>query len=59
MTLASTGALEIEAKVKYIRTLARGEALSKFDLVSADAKNIEARLYADYLLKGLARYFLL
>ena len=54
MTLAAIGTLEMEAKVQYLCTLVRGEALRQFDLVSADAKNIEARLYADYLLKVLA-----
>ena len=30
--------LETEAKVQYVCMLVRGEALSHFDLVSADAK---------------------
>ena len=59
MTLEAAGTLETEAKVWYICTLVRGEALRQFDLVSADAKNTETLLYVDYLLKGLAWYFFL
>ena len=57
MTLASTGTLETEVKFQYLRTLVRGEALRWLDFVSADAKSIEALLYVDYLLNGLAWYF--
>ena len=57
MTIAATGALGIEAKVQYRRTLVRGEATCQFDLVSADAKNTETLLDVYYLLKGLAWYF--
>ena len=38
MTLAATEIIETEAKVLYICTLVRGEALRQFDLVSDDAK---------------------
>ena len=54
MTLVATGALETEAKVQYLRTLVRGEALRQFDLVSSDAENTETLFDVDYLLKGLA-----
>ena len=53
MTLASSGTLETESKVQFIRTLVCGEALCQFDLVSSDAKNTGTQLYVDYLLKGL------
>ena len=39
MTLAATGTLDIEAKVQYLCTLVRGEALCQFNLLSADVKN--------------------
>ena len=55
-TLAATGTIETEAKVQYLRTLLRGGALHQFDLLYADVKNTETRLYADDLLKGLAWY---
>ena len=57
MTLETTGTIEMEAKVKYLHKLFRGEALRQFDLVSADAKNTETLLDVDYLLKGLAWFF--
>ena len=51
-TLSATVTLEMEANVQYFCTLIRGEALRKFDLVSADTKNIETLLDIDYQLKG-------
>ena len=40
MTLAPTGTFEIEVRVRYLRTLVRGEALRQFDLLYDDVKNI-------------------
>ena len=51
MTLAATGTLEIDAKIQYLRTLIRGEALCQFDLVSADIENTET-LNVDYYIRG-------
>ena len=39
MTLVATGIFETEAKVRYLRTLVRGEALRQFDLLYAEMKN--------------------
>ena len=36
MTLAASGALKTGAKIQCLRMLVRGEALCKFDLLSAD-----------------------
>ena len=36
MTLAASGALEAGAKIQYLRTLVRREALHQFDSFSAD-----------------------
>ena len=55
-TLAASGNIEMEAKVKYLCTLVHGEVLRQFDLVSADVKNTGTQSYVDYLLKGLAWY---
>ena len=38
--------------------LFRGEALRQFGLLSADVENTDTSLNVDYLLKGLAWYFL-
>ena len=43
MTLAETGMLETDAKIQYISTLVRAEALSQFNLLSADAENTETQ----------------
>ena len=56
MTLSATGTLEAEAKVQYLCTLPRGEALRQFDSLYSDMKNIETPLDVDYLLKGLVWY---
>ena len=47
MTLVASGTLETEAKVQYLCTIFRGEALRQFDLVSADEKNIGTQLDVD------------
>ena len=39
MNLAVTGPPDIDAKIQYLRTLVRGEALRQFDLFSADVEN--------------------
>ena len=36
ITLAASGTLEIGAKIQYIRTIVRGEALRQFESLSAD-----------------------
>ena len=58
MTLGAMVTLETDPKVQYLCMLVREEALIHFDLVSADAKNTETLLDVDYVLKGLAWYFL-
>ena len=57
MTLMATGVLETDAKVQYFHTLARGDKLSQFGLLSADVDNTDTSITVDYLLKGLAWYF--
>ena len=49
--------LDMDAKVQYLSTLVRGEALCQFDFLYADVKNKETYLTVDDLLKGLRRYF--
>ena len=58
MILADTGTIETEAKVQYLHTLLFGKSLHQFDLLYIDVKNTETSLDVDYLLKGLAWYFL-
>ena len=58
MTLAATGTLDMKAKVHYICTLVRGEFLLQFDLLSADVENTDTTLTVEYLIKGLACFFL-
>ena len=58
MILVTTGTLETEAKVQYIFTLIRGEALLYFDLLSYDVENMDTYLTVYDLIKGLAWYFL-
>ena len=41
MTLASSGMLETGSKVRYLRTLVRGEVLRKFDSFSSDVESME------------------
>ena len=41
MTLVATETLEMDAKIWYLCTLVRGEALLQFDLLSADVENTE------------------
>ena len=53
MTLAVTGMLEMEAKVWYLCTLVRGEALHQFDLLYSDVENMDTSLTVDCLLNGL------
>ena len=57
MTLEAAGTLETEAKVWYICTLVRGEALRQFDLVSSDTRSTETLLDVDGILKGLAWHY--
>ena len=57
MTLAATGTLVMDAKVQYLCTLFRGEALRKFYFLSTNVKNTDTSLTVDYLLKGLGWYF--
>ena len=57
MTLAVTGMLEMDAKIQYLCTLVRGEALHQFYLLPADAENTKT-LNVDYYIKGLALYLL-
>ena len=48
----------MDAKIQYLHTLVRGEALRQFDLLSADVKNTETIHMDDYI-KGSALYFYL
>ena len=57
MTLSATVMLDTYAKVQYIHTLVRGEALCQFDLLSADMEDTNTSLTVDCLLKGLGWYF--
>ena len=56
MTLMASGTLETGAKVQYLRTLVRGEALHQFDSLYADVEITEP-LTVEYIIKGLALYF--
>ena len=38
MTTVATGNLDMDAKIQYFSTLVHGEALHKFDLLSADVE---------------------
>ena len=55
-TPAATGAPEMDAKIRYLRTLVRGEALPQFELLSTNVENTE-NLNVDYYIKGLALNF--
>ena len=57
MTLVSTVTQEMGAKIHYICTVVRGEAVLQFEFLSADVENTDTSLTVDYLLKGLAWYF--
>ena len=58
MTLMATGILEVDAKIHYLRTLFRGEALHQFELLSANVENMDTlNLY--YYINCLASYFTL
>ena len=50
MTLAATETLDMDAKVQYLCTLFRGEALRKFDLMSTDVENTDTSLTVMYIL---------
>ena len=50
------GTLETEAKVQYLHTLFRGEALHEFCFLYADVKNTDTSSNVDDLIKGLAWY---
>ena len=52
------GTIKTESKVQYICMLVRGEALHQFDLLYVDVENKNSSLDVDYLLNGLAWYFL-
>ena len=54
-TLTESGTLEAGAKYQYLRTIAYGEALCQFYLLSADIKGTE-NLNVDYIIRGLAQY---
>ena len=59
ITLESTGTQETNAQVQYLCTLVRGEEFSQFDFLSDDMGNMDTSLTVYFVLKGLARYFLL
>ena len=54
ITLAATEMLDTDAKVQYLHTNFRGEALYQFDLLSTDMKNADTPLTVDSLTKVLA-----
>ena len=56
MTLAVSGTLEVGAKIQYLCTLVRGEALHQFDSLSADVESMQT-LNVVEIIKGLAHYF--
>ena len=56
MTLATTGALEMDAKIQYLYTPIHGEGLRQFGFLSADVEDTETP-NVDYYIKGLASYF--
>ena len=53
MNLAASGMLEVGAKIQYLCTLFRGEALRKFDLFSDDVESTQI-LNVDDIVKDLA-----
>ena len=55
--LTGSGALKEGAKIQYIFSIVRGEALRQFDLLSADVEGTETLSFDD-IIKGLAQYFL-
>ena len=56
MTLAASGALEVGAKIQYLRTLVRREALHQFELLSYEVESTQT-LNVDEIIKGLVHYF--
>ena len=54
MTLAESGTPEAGAKIRYLCTLVRREALRHFDLLSADVESTQT-LNVDEIIKGLAQ----
>ena len=59
MTLETTGTMEMNLKVQYLRTLVHGEELCQFELLYADVENTDISLSVGYLIKVLEWYFLL
>ena len=56
MNIAASGTLETAAKVQYLHTLLRGEALRKFDLMSADVESTNP-LTVEAIILGLGTCF--
>ena len=56
MNLALLGTLEMGAKIEYLRTLVRGEALRKFDLFTDDMEGMNP-LTVETIILGLYSYF--
>ena len=56
ITLAASGTLEDGAKIQYLRTLVRGEALRKFDLFTDDMEGMNP-LTVETIILGLYSYF--
>ena len=54
--LAASGILEAGAKIQYLPTLVRREALHHFDLLSDDVESTKTFNIND-IIKGLAQYF--
>ena len=57
MNLAASGTLEADANSQQLCTLVRGEALCRFESLSADVESTET-LNVDYIIRVLAQYFL-
>ena len=58
MALAVSGTLGTDAKVRYLCTLVRGEALHRFYLMSADVEGTNT-LTVETIILGLAAYVFL
>ena len=54
MTLVASGTMDMGAKIKYLLTLVRREALRQFDLLSADVESTRTLNVGD-LIKGLVQ----
>ena len=54
--LVTTGMMETDTNIQYLRMLVCGEVLCQFDLLFADSESTET-LNVVYIVKGLVLYF--